>query len=323
MRPITVASLVAQVRSQLDEENRSGVSTQDDILPALNRGLEHAAELYSKHWVDPLLVRLPLTLIGGVSEYDVPEDSLGERINKVEIDVPGYPSSLRKISYVQTSEYETAGSVAIPYGYTILGRKLKFYPTPSGKYNAFVWYPKQPEPMVLDYGRITRVDVANNYITVDVLGSDDAGRPSTELDSLLNLVNIVDAQTGVIKATMQIKAINDQRVDFKSTPSMATIWNATISSSIPTTVEVNDYLCPVDGTCVPYLRTPTTNFMVQYAVAELRRKLGDQSDLEERVKKEFEEEVKHTWAGRDSDQRVIKRSRFLGLPNRRYITGNR
>lgn len=323
MRPITVKSMVDQVRSQLDEENRAGVDTQSDVLPALNRALEHAAEIYSKHWPEPLLMPKEIVLTGGTSDYAIPEDALGERVHKVEIIVPGFPSALRHISFYQTSEYETAGTVAIPYGYTILQRNIRFYPTPSGKYNARVWYIKQPEPMVLDYGRITRVDTANSYITVDVLGSDDAGRPSTELDDLLSFVNVVDAQTGEVKATLQVKSITDQRIDFKTTPSVASVWNTPIMSSIPATVEMNDYLCPIDGTCVPYLRTPTTNFMIQYAVAELRRKLGDQSDLEERVKKEFEEEVKHTWAGRDSCLRVVKRSRFLGLPNRRYITGNR
>lgn len=323
MRPVTVASLVAQVRSQLDEENRSGVSTQEDILPALNRALDYAAEIYSKHWPDPLITPVTIPLQGGVSEYEVPEDAFGERVNKVEILVPGYPSALRKLSYYHTSEYETAGTVAIPYGYAITKRHIKFYPTPSGVYSARVWYIQQPEPFVLDWGRITRVDTTNNYITVDVLGSDDAGRPTTELDDLLNLVNIIDAQTGEVKGTMQVKAINDQRIDFKSTPSMSTIWNTPIVGTIPSTVEVNDYICPVDGTCVPYLRSPAINFFIQFAVAELRRKLGDQSELEEKVKADFEEEVKHTWAGRDSDFRVTKRSRFLGLPMRRYITGNR
>lgn len=332
MRPTTTQDLVDQVRSQIDEDNVVGIKTLTDIVPALNRGQDHACEILAHHYPDPLIASSTITLQAGVEYYPIPEDAMGDRVNKMETLIPGFPADLKRVAYNQMSEYETLGVVPIPYGYCIVGRNIRVLPKASGTYPARMWYVRQPQPLVLPWGRITRINAAQNYLVVDSLGDSEGTAPTTAIDDLTSYFNIIDAQTGEIKGTFQVRAISGNRIDIKTTPdpNRTTVWNNPIatdlSAQLTTTLQapaVDDYICPVDGTCVPMLKNPFANFFIQFAVAAMRRKLGDASGLEENVLAQFEKEVKSTWAGREHAQRVLKKSQYLSLPFRRYITGTR
>lgn len=324
MKPTTVQDLVDQVRSQIDEDNTAHIRTIDDILPALNRAQDHAAEILARHYPDPLIKDYSFSLVAGQDSYIIPEDAMGERINKMDILVPGFPANLKRVSYNQIMEYETLGTVAIPYGYCVIGRNIRIAPKPSGVYAARMWYMQSPQPLVLPWGRITRVDTVNQSITVDSLGNSEDEQPTTVVDDMDSYFNIIDAQTGSIKATCQVLRISGNRVDIRTLVSTdrPIVWGNTVVGAVDE-AELDDYICPVGGSCVPILKNPFANFMIQFAVASMKRKLGDQSGAEDIVLKGFEEMVKSTWAGREQSQRVLKRSQYLSLPFRRYITGTR
>jgi len=63
-----------------------------------------------------------------------------------------------------------------------------------------------------------------------------------------------------------------------------------------------------------------TNFLVQYGVAELTRKLGGSADMEERVLEKFEEQIKHQWVGREQQLRIKKRSKHWPSNFRRFYS---
>jgi hypothetical protein len=206
-----------------------------------------------------------------------------------------------------------------PSAYMIHKRQIRFLPTPTANYSFRVWATQAPEPMVLDWGRIVTINSDDNYIIVDNLGGSDsdAGVPTTSMDDLSCYVNLVDAQTGTIKGTMQVKSISGNKITFKSAlgDGRSTVWNDPIITELPSTLELDDYICSVAGVCVPMLGGTATNFMIQYAVEEMRRRLGDDSAvLEKQILDDFEKQVKSTWAGRDQATRVTKKSRFLASP---------
>ena len=332
MRPTTTQDLVDQVRSQIDEDNVVGIRTLTDIIPALNRGQDHACEILAHHYPDPLIRKFEFPLLPNVEYYPIPEDAMGDRVNKMETLIPGFPADLKRVAYNQMSEYETLGVVPIPYGYCIVGRQVRIGPKPSGTYSARMWYVRQPQPLVLPWGRITRLDPANHYLVVDSLGDSEGGAPTTNIDDLTSYFNIIDAQTGEIKGTFQVRTITGNRIDIKTTPdpNRLVVWNNPVATDMSVSIgdnvtapAIDDYICPVDGTCVPLLKNPFANFFIQFAVAAMRRKLGDATGLEENVLATFEKEVKSTWAGREHAQRVLKKSQYLSLPFRRYITGTR
>jgi len=124
-------------------------------------------------------------------------------------------------------------------------------------------------------------------------------------------VNIVDATTGAIKVSLQVQTIDttNNRVTFKTTPTRSTVLNRAVVGAITATVEIDDYLCVSRGNCIPYLKKPLSNYIIQYAVLEIKRKMGEPTESEERALEKFEDQVKRQWAGREAQFRVTKAAR--------------
>lgn len=312
--PRTVTSLIRDVTSMIDEENRASVDIDDDILPALNRAVNHAAEILARYYAYPLLSSKEITPTAGVSSYTIPEDALASRFLFAEVNVNGFYSEIKEVPYNQVAYYESPGQAATPAAYTIIGNQYRFVPTPSANFKFRVWYAKRPEQLVRPAGRISLINTANNYVILDDIDPDVGLTP--QVDSLKSFVSVIDAQTGEIKGNLQILSIDDARVNFRTTidPTNQTVWNKEITgdlSSIP--IEKNDYLCLIEGTCVPPVSIlQHYNFLVQYATAEIRRKLGDGPEMEENVLQKFEEQMKSQWSGRNESTRVYKNSAFMG-----------
>lgn len=305
----------------LDESNQDSVNTEADILPALNRASQFAFDILARVYPEPLLRYQTLDLVSGTNEYDIPEDIFEDRVLKIESIQPqgagATYSEIKRISYRDISNYETAGTVAIPQYYCIIGRKIRFVGTPDGSYDCRLWAVRNPEKLKLPQGRITLINSPSNYVIVDQSGDS----LTTESDKFGSYVNLIDGQTGEIKSTMQIQTITDNKITFRTVPTRATVLNRTIEADLDNVeVSQDDYISPIDGTCVPYFGQPTNNFLIQFAVAEITRKLGGAADTEENILKKFEQQVERTWAGREVSLRVKKKSDHWGSQNRhRYI----
>jgi hypothetical protein len=326
---ITTNDLVSDVRSLLDEENRLSVTDAEDIIPALNRAQNYASNILSRHYESPLLVKKDVVTINGQMEYDIPEDAFEQRLEKLEVRLNEVFYPVKRIDYRDISAYENKNSTSIPYYYCVVGNRYRLIPASNSIYPLRLWYLKDPLPLVSSQGRINIVNTAGNYIIVDNIGGD----LTTESDNLNSYANIIDAQTGKRKATLQIKTINGNQITFKTTPTRTTVLNTNIDTSLDTsTLSVNvedtdgpdvsinpdDFICIIKGGCVPFFKKPFSNFLIQYAVAEIRRKLGGPADLELRVRKELEDQVERSWVGREHTLRVNRTSKNWTLPMRRY-----
>lgn len=319
-RLTTVDNLVDTVRGQLHETNVEAIDTNLDILPALNRAQDFAVDIYSRHYPDPFLKYQTLDLVGATQEYDIPEDAFEDRLVKVEITIGntlGRPTyrEVQRISFRDITNYESASVSNVPYYYAIVGRKIRFVPVPSGTYDARVWYIRNPEKMVLQQGRVTLINQTSNYFLVDAIGAD----VSTTTDQLGSYINLIDGQTGEVKSTHQVQSLSGNRVTIRTTPARDTVLNRAVTGSLPDTIEQDDYLAAVTGSCVPFLNAPTTNFVIQYAVNEMTRKLGGDVTAEFQMLKEFEDQIDRSWVGREQTLRVSKRSPVYGVLTRRLF----
>lgn len=315
----TVDNLVQEVRSQVDEANEDSVDTQLDILPALNRGNEYAFDTYARLYPEPILQSLPLTLVGDVADYAIPDGLFEDRVLAIEIMIPSSGRAtyreVQQIAYSDVNLYESSSKTNVPYYYCIIGRTIHFTPCPTGTYSARLWCLKQVEKLVLPQGRITISNPTSNYVVVDSAGAS----LTTEVDQLGSYVNIINGQTGEIRGTVQIQSILDNRITFRTSPLRTTVLNRTVSPGLSTiTFELDDYLCGIDGTCVPYFGTPTTNFLIQFASESITRKLGGDAATEEKALEKFEQQVERTWVRRQTTMRVKKRSQNWGVPVRRW-----
>lgn len=317
-RRLIVDDLIAEVRSLMDEEDTENLQDEQDILPALNRAQDEAANILARHYEEPLLTEETVTLTAGVQDYDLPEEAMEGRLEKVEIRVGGFYYEVDRISYRHGTPYEVDQNVQIPRYYAVIGNKYRFYPAPNGASEARIFYNKNPETLVRQQGRITSINVANGYVFVDNPGDS----LTTEVDDLNSYVNLVDGQSGNIKATMQIQSISNNQIIFKSTPTRSSVLNKTIIGAIPTTVEPDDYLCTVHGSCVPFFKKPTSNFMIQHAVANLNRKMGAPADMELRILDDYRQQVERSWVGREQSRRVKRVNTNFSRPYRRYLNNS-
>lgn len=316
----TVDDLITQVRGKIDEDNIESVS-DEFILDALNRGQDDGMNILARHFEEPLLTHQPLDLVNGQQEYDIPEEAFEDRLEKVEINIRGTFVEVQRIDYHDISYFETRTKADVPYYYALVGRKMRLVPDVSGTYDARIWYLRAPEELVKQQGRITVISSSpDNYVVVDQAGDN----LDTATDALESYVNVIDGQTGIVKGTLQISNIEGDRVKFKSTPTRATVFNRTVDSDINNlssglTVELDDYICSAQGTCVPQFARPMSNFLVQFADAEARMKLGGPADMSLRILEKFEKErVERAWVGRQQHRRVKKRSKHWDLPHRRW-----
>jgi len=312
----TVEEIATSVRARLDEMNRDSIDTERDILPALNRALEYAVDIYARHYPDPYIASTILPLINGQQDYEMPENVFEDRVVKVDLKgTTNYYQDIVRVSYRDLANFETEGTTATPFYYATLGRKLHVVPTPSGTYSLRIWYIQNPEQLVLPQGRVTVVNTTSNYIVVDSPGS----QLTTESDQLESYVNIINSKTGEIRATLQIASIDDGRVNFRSARSRDEVLGRAVGNSlVGTGTAIDDYICICTGICVPYLSSPTSNFLIQFAVAELARQLGVNGQEEEQVLQKFEDQVKKTWSGREPTTRIAKRSQAFGTNIRKW-----
>lgn len=310
----TVSDLVSEIREQIDEFNTDSVDTEARILPALNRGLEYAWDLLARRYPDQITRSATITANASLTEYDLPEDCFEDRVLRVEVNINGSYQEVRRIAPYDAWQFESSSPTSTPSRYSIQERTIRFYPASNGTYNFRVWYIRECEQLVLPQGRITSINTASNYVIVDAAGTD----LTTESDSLSSYVNIVDSQTGLIKASLQIQTSIADKLTFRTTPTRTSVLNRTIGDEIPSTVQLDDQVCLVRGTCIPP-QSPMRNFLVQFTSAEIIRSLGGDAATEEQVLQKYEKQVENTSAGREGTKRVQRRSSAWGQTFRRFF----
>lgn len=319
---ILTDDLISQVRAQLAEENQESITDDNDILPALNRAQDYGFDIFARWYPDPLLKHVNVQLQQGTNEYSIPPDAFEARLEKIEVVINGLFYPVQKINYTDISMYETALSTSIPLYWAMVGMKYRVFPNPLSTYPLRIWYLTDPLKLVKNQGRINIINSTSNYIIVDQIGAN----LTTETDQLNSYINIVDGDSGVRKATYQIQNIAGNKITLKTVPTRTTVLDIPIDTSLTTltspntVINADDYVSIIGGTCVPFMKKPMSNFMVQYAVAELRRKLGESdANLEEQVLAKFEKEVVEQWAGRANTLRVANRSNNWPMPNTRRL----
>lgn len=311
---MVTSELISAVRSLLDESNTAGLDDTTDIIASLNRAQDVAANILSRHYESPLLTYTVQAV--STQEFDLPEAAFEERLERIEVKYQNLYYPVKRISYRDVSLYESPYAVAVPEFYCVIGNQIRLLPAPAGSTNIRVWYLEDPLPLVLEQGRVNIVNTAGNYVYVDAAGSS----LTTESDQLASFVNVIDGQSGKRKATLQIKTINGNKIEFRTSPTRSVVRNLTVDTSLgDISINPDDYICLVTGTCIPVLKKPFSNYIIQYAVAELRRKLGEPSDMEERIKQDLEKIVERSWVGREQTLRVKRMSNNWGTPIRRQF----
>lgn len=308
--PLTVSELVTEVRNQLDEVNTENV-TDAQILAALNRGQRKGTNIISRKYKDLFIVAdETVSTVGGTQAYDIPAKAFGQRIEKVElVESSGLSREIRRISFHDSTQFNTSTQVTRPYYYALRKNEIMLFPTPGSAQTLRLWYTEAPETLVKVQGRITTIsDSSTDYVIVDSLGSDLTTDATSGFGAY---VNFIDYNTGDIKGSAQISAIDTstKKITFKSSGlTRSTVLGRTVATTVPTDLAVDDYICVITGSCVPEIPGAYSDYLLQYAVLDIRRRLTEVTTEEFAQLKELETELEKMWVGRESSHRVRKSS---------------
>jgi hypothetical protein len=322
---ITVDSLIDQVRQQADESNTEDI-TDAHIVAALNRSQRHAANILARKFEDLMWEETTFTTTAGTRNYTIPDEAFGSRIEMLEVDTStNVRYKLQRISNHKTTNFITSSNSDIPTHYSMKRNEINIYPTPKGNRTIRIHYNKKPGELVVKQGRINTVNTGSNYIEVDTLGS---GLTVTATNITSGAyVNLVDYTTGAIKQSLQIGSIDttNNRITFKSSGlTRSTVLGLTVDTALASTIEADDYICLITGTCVPEVEASYTDYLIQHTVVAIKRRLGEPviEDLEEL--KELKKELLLAWSGREIQHRVRKASKSwisgTGIVHRRLLT---
>lgn len=318
-RRLTTTDLIAEVRSLLDEQNTEQIRDVEDILPALNRAQDAAANILARHYQDPLLTHTVLTTTADEAEYDIPEDAFEQRVEKIELRLAqganGVYAPIERVSFRDIADFDAPLNANVPYYYAVIGRQIRLVPTPTGSLTLRVWYMKDPEPLVLSQGRITVVNEAGNYVVIDSVGDD----LTTQVDQLNSYVTVTDGETGQVKGRLQVQSIIGAKVTFRTSPLRDTVLEKAISSSLTgLDIKADDVLSTIHGVPLPFMKKPLTNFLISYATADIRvNKLGGEAGLLPQQLDMFKDQVERSWVGRENTLRVKRSNRNLTSQLRR------
>ena len=300
--------IVQAIREQSDETNQK---TKDDesIVRVLNRGQRIATSILAVRYPEPLLAESTIALTAGTSEYDVPEDAYEDRAVYVVFNPGGNAAAqelhrrdFRDVAWMNFSSSDRAP----PMWWVSIGRKIRLVPTPAGG-SITVTYVRRPPKIVLPQGRITAI--GDDYVVIDQGEAEDhyGNDLTSESDRLGSYVNIVNWETGAIRAAFQIQNITDGRVTLKPTPIRSTVRGQAISGSASLATcgaDFDDFVCLSEGSCVPFLQGSLVNHLIEYGVSRMRLSLDGQAQFETAIAQAAEEGLESQYHGREPADRV-------------------
>ena len=323
---ILVDDMLESVRAQTDEGNTEDI-IDSDILLALNRGQRNAANILARRFEEMMWESTEMTSVSGQRNYSIPSDAYAGRIEMIEVATStNIRYKLQRMGNHKSTNFVTSAQTDIPTYYTMKRDEFEVYPTPKGGLTIIVHYNKKPEDMVLQQGRISSIDTTNNYVIVDDIGSSISTTSSANNPFGLYL-NIIDYNTGDIKRSMQVSALDTtaEQITFKASGlTRSTVLGRTIETTIGSDVAVDDYVCLVTGTCVPEVDEAYTDYILQHTIIAIKRRLGEPIVDEMEELKELKGELSKAWAGREHSHRVRKASKSWvngnSLIQRRLLT---
>jgi len=321
---LNVSELVTETRGLLDEFNVEGITT-NQILECLNRAQKQAVRIAARQ-VSSIFLGFSVldsddftSGDDGVNQAEMPSGVFARMIKKIEVRTTGgtVVREVTPISVDHRHPYISTSSSSIPQFYDVVGTKIRCYPNLASGYELIVHYTKQPDTLVLPQGQINTINSANSYVLVDAAWTD----LTTSTDSRNAFINFIDYSTGAVKGSAQIVLLDTSTKQIKiktSALTRSTVFGRTISTSLPSSLAADDYVCVVRGTCVPQLPDGFSDFLVQHATVALKRRVKEPSEEDYAALRDIENDLKKMCHGRESTMRIRKANSILGNALRRH-----
>lgn len=310
---LTVEEMIQQVRDVTDEDNIEDVS-DEFILRMLNRAQQDLVSEITRKYNPYFLQEIILTpsdfsadVSGRSRVADLPATSFAFRISAVDAKIGDAWTPVRQVPFSYTLALDTSTGTSLPVVYSIQRNKLYVYPNVDSLVQIRVRFQLRPPKLVATQGRIT--EITDSSITL----SDVPAGLSTTNTELLNYFNIIDRDTGAIKATLKVVGLSESTITYKTNAEgelRHEVFSNVVLFQSPTDVTLDDYVCHAAGTCVPYLSVDLTNYHVELAAFHTKRALGtlDTADYQERDR--VIERLSKLWSGREYTTKIQRTRKF-------------
>lgn len=308
-----VESLEQQVRDITDELNTKDI-TQELIHRMLTRAQQDLVRLlmrrYKQTYMQEVTVAAdqfePSENGSPARSVNLPMLNFGGAISDVAVTTGG--SWMRVMPLAMSAnvpnDYVSAGS--IPQSYSTMGAKMFVYPGLGVGNKLRIRFQFRPLPFTPTLGRIVEFDKELGTMTIV---DQRAGSLSTDVNSLAGFVNIVDPITGVIKATVQLSGIDEEtgELQIKSAPlGRERVFGLAVATELPSTVTVDDVICAASGSCIPYLATDLTNYLVEMAAFMVKRAMGAIANDDYSERDRIVADIGKMWSGRENATMITK-----------------
>jgi hypothetical protein len=301
---LTTDDMVQAVRDQIDEDSASDI-TNTSIIAALNRAQDAGYNIIARKSPANIVTFTDVTL-SEAGSFDIPAGIHEDRVLHVDLMITDIPRRMNPIDWSEFWEYDSrTTSTNYPSVWAVVGRKIYLRPNAAAGTEVRVWHSKVLLSLVPSQGRITRI--GSDYFVVDSY----VGDLSTSADSLSSYFNVVGFNSGSVKGTYQVYNIQDNKITFRASPTRTEVLdNSVIGSTAAAApaIRVDDFICEAKGTAVPYFPKPLTNYVIAYAVVELKSRLGMDVVSDRATLGTLEKQLELVWANRPSTTKILNKS---------------
>jgi len=308
--------LVTATRSQCLEYQEDPIS--DPYIMTL---LNEAGQFVYQHLVRSndmmFATEYPLELEAGVSNYPLPWNAMGKRIEAIFIPSPPNMSQdpwnwvkLNKIDFKQSARYQTNRvRTYFPEAWTQMNNTIYFFPPPLMAYSARLLISRKYVRMGVYGGRI--IDMSGNTLTLDEL-NDDAISENKAIPSNA-FICVSSFKTGEIKAMYAYNAVNTTTnvITLAAAPSGRTTYMGYPISALPAgdfgEIELDDIVTYGFTSGRPITSEEFDNLIINWAVSRIRGILHETDTEAMNALKMEIQALAGDLAGREIGARITRR----------------
>ncbi len=195
-----------------------------------------------------------LQLVAGVTDYEIPRECYGKRIETVEYPTP--PASpmtwnrLRKVDAKQAYAYDLPRiATYLPNVFCQLGSAIRILPRPNSTYAIRIMISRRLEPLGLPVGRV--MAYRGSRIVLDAIDNEEAVIQAADANAAY--LNIVDFATGEVKKTYHYYLASGNEIALDNAPNERTTYRDAPLSAIAqvavSTLAWNAATSTVTGSC--------------------------------------------------------------------------
>lgn len=212
----TRAALLEWDSNPISDQHILGVLNQAYLL-AYNHLVRSQDSMFAKY--------VYLQLVAGVTDYEIPRECYGKRIETVEYPTP--PASpmtwnrLRKVDAKQAYAYDLPRiATYLPNVFCQLNNKLRILPRPNSTYAIRIMISRRLETLGLPVGRV--MAYRGSRIVLDAIDNEEAVIQAADANAAY--VNIVDFATGEVKKTYHYYLASGNEITLDNAPNERTTY---------------------------------------------------------------------------------------------------